>query len=321
MLKKFAAILAMCLSLSACETLPWARNDGCIAIYRATADSIVIKGVSFPINALGTLNFKLGELTVTPQELSAVTEAVRMAQESRLRQCNVLAEMRRATPPATAAQIRDLYATFYDADHATNLLIAVLSDGARKNELQIATQALQNAATSEGKKFNSVPISQNSILSISAELRKEIHDYSSRLLRIEKTNEDLKSQMAALTLPRAEFRQVLVKGFPPGGIVLRPEMRRRLEGELNAVLSNRTGNAPIAVSITGYADATGSALQNLSVGMQRASAVASHIHLVFADRVNIRSISSGGVRLKDPDARRVEVTVSGSFVIFQRVAA
>jgi len=298
---KFLAALSACAAVMGCSTWPFApEDDSCKAVYQGTSTQIYFQGIEIPLKTV--LPIKIGQVLFTPIQLQAVTETIRSLQESRLELCKRSGDMLKATPPASPTELRLMYAEFDSAKKAERDFINALKNETDAQTVLKAADIAKKAADDTLR--NSTPTSKlppTAGAELIPELEKRIAalEASFRLKLAEKN--------------QAKVTQFALSGFGSGGFSLSSSMKASLTKEVTLALEEKSQKRVPKIDVVGYADPSGIPYRNVNLGFRRATTVAEFLNDKFSGKIEIRSISSGGVKFNDPEARRVELTIADLF--------
>jgi outer membrane protein OmpA-like peptidoglycan-associated protein len=289
------------------------QPPACEKVATASSQKLTFRGLEIPFAIGGvTDKFKIAGFEYDAKQTQTITDAVMALADARQRQCNGWWAMTRAKPPATAAQMLEMQKLFDSSKQSENELVAALAAGNQGR----ATQAAQDLQ----KKSIDLPAAMEKVLTSEAPPNTTPQAaVLERIQQIESSLQTLQSRVNSLSLSvgtgqaqptliwQAE-RSFSVTGYPHAAVALTTDMKAKLEQDYQTAVGALRDKPAQNVLVIGFADASGSYLQNVELGRQRAAAVADFLQRRFPSKAQLR-IASGGIG-EGAQPRRVDVVVS-----------
>lgn len=270
-----------------------------------------IGGVEVPFKPGGPI--KIGKLEFDKSDGATVSDAIFALSESRQRQCSYLAAALLGKPRPSGAAILQVLSRIDATGAKVDSIVADLSDGA-KDPKQVAARAEQAAQTAkqeeEAAKRNLLTEPKSGKVGY-----KDLAEDVAADIRLSRDVPNVKVELSnvqqRLLLIGASIstQRVIVGGFEAGGVALSSQMKEALAKQFSSVVGSfRQAGAP-RVAIVGFADETGSYIQNIDIGLRRAQSVVAYLERSYPQQLIFTIVASGGVQVGS-GARRVDILIS-----------
>lgn len=301
----FALITAF--AVAGCAPL-WIRSApaGCESQIKPGLGAITIAGVEIPVGA--TAPVKIGNATYTPPQLQRLTDSAQLMEQYRLGQCGVLSTLERLSPQPVEriAQIAEgiarmnleLQRLFREIPFAKDPESKVRETEAAAS--QIETKALDKSSDKYGADTSlDTPIRMGYLKDLFESSTKNIVDAVAGVLRNRPGNQYLQPV------------ELVVTGFSSGEHQMTTRMKANLLSDLQFKLQDVPKGQFVTVDVFGYADTTGTTIQNVALALKRAQHVASFIaEQQVLSKAKLRTVASGGAVEISPFGRQVRVVLS-----------
>lgn len=176
------------------------------------------------------------------------------------------------------------------------------ADEAKEEMLKGKEQSDKQKAAITGKTTSdSSPPSPPPWTSDMTALSEAVHALDTRVRKIELTSPP--------AMPALDRTRIGVTGFEPHGVTLSADGRDRMAASVRDALSAAPPGLRWTADLVGYADASGSRLRNIDLGLQRARVAESELRVLFPE-IQIGAVGSGGIAgTRDAD-RKVDIFLS-----------
>jgi outer membrane protein OmpA-like peptidoglycan-associated protein len=278
----------------------------CTSLVEKSTGAIHVKGLTIPVGGADIV--KLGEGDYTPAARQTISDAILRVNEYRLAQCNLLSLLVSLKP-----QPVDKIAVIGEKIAKSNELILQITEDIRKNP--DPAKVVEGVKTKEAElpkdeKGAGLPEGNPSPLqalhSRLGELTASVNENSRRM----------EALMARGASPKDPAKQPViaqkfsVTGFAVGASVLTPAMKKDIVMQIGRLMEAAPKTEQLQFDVVGYADSSGTYLQNLQLGLARAHSVGSALQgEAPGSRALLRTVTSAGSTKGGADARRVEVYV------------
>ncbi|MDA8522949.1 hypothetical protein [Acidovorax sp. NCPPB 4044] len=311
-----SSVISLCLALSGCAFFRPSPADVLLESCRALelpkqGGTFKLGGLEVPFRPQRPI--KIGTIDFSVKDAQRVSDEIYAMAELRRSQCTVISGALLGSPPPTGAQIIALQEGIDKVKKKSDDLVSVLkTPGATPKEALDKAQEAKAAADNEAAKaraeFKGPFASKVGVDDLSDELAAELTSF--RKIGAIKAEVDQMQRQIADIKSATRFFQISVTGFETYGIALTAPMKDELSKQIESILRSAGPFSVPRIAVVGYADDTGVYLGNLDIGLQRATSVAAYLGRTFPQRAEITTISSGGVRHNDKNARRVDVLIS-----------
>lgn len=269
-------------------------TTSCPTVIKNHGERLEFSGIEVPVRSLTPV--KVGKIVYDPVQLQEITDTIQAIDQYRLSQC-VLIEQLSKLNPSPVKEIVEISKTITSANSGILAIAASLKTAT--NPATVINVATEKAAEITKPSPPETPHDIKTTPSASS--------IEGRLDSIEKSAHNFYASWN--NRKRTKITVFPISGFSPGQIALNPTMKASISRILQDLEQTVSNPNFFVLDLVGYADSTGSYLDNLQLGLARAKSVASYISSNHLKYSNLRLVSSGGIAPVGENGKRVDLHI------------